>query len=241
VQGKFIQNRSERHVAEVRITTQALTFAVAETFSPNQTVTIAVDTSPTIVVIMFAAMETSSVDPAGARLVVEATITTQVPSGVAVASCIVHHLLIIAVVPLYIGLLHRFAATITSDQNRIHPTPAVVLRVYMTTDNTSAATVIYVQNHRVLHVVEQSTTIPLLVSVVGTSCFQYLKVLPAVDTRTTTQASKDVVIAPHTVDITSFKYPRTVIDSIGMTNGHGHLLTLWRIFRHFPVHIIVKS
>jgi hypothetical protein len=112
--------------------TPALSSVVTETFIPNQVAIIAVDPSPTTVVLMFAAMESFSVNPADADIVVEATITIQVPSGVAVASCKVHHPVIIAVVPLYIGLLHRFAATITSNQNRIHPTLAAVAQISIT-------------------------------------------------------------------------------------------------------------
>ena len=112
--------------------TPALSSVVTETFIPNQVAIIAVDPSPTTVVLMFAAMESFSVNPADADIVVEATITIQVPSGVAVASCEVHHPVIIAVVPLYIGLLHRCAATITSDQNRIHPTLAAVAQISIT-------------------------------------------------------------------------------------------------------------
>jgi hypothetical protein len=84
----------------------------------------------------------------------------------------------------------------------------------------------YVQDQKALHVVEQSITIPLLMSAVATTRRGNRKVPPAVDTRITTQASKNVVIAPQMADITSFKDPRTVNDTISTINGHGHLSSL---------------
>ena len=155
---------------EVRITTRALTFAVMETFIPNQIATVAVDPIPTILDHMFVAMETSSVNPAAANIVVEAIITTQVPSAAAAASCIVHHLVMVAVVPPCIGIHHMYAACTTCYQNRILPTLAVATQEPTTPEVTCAAMVIYAQNTRALHVVEQSTTIPLLISVVATTC-----------------------------------------------------------------------
>ena len=98
----------------VKITIQAFTFAVTGTFIPNQIITIAVDPIPTIVGPMFVVVETSKVDPVAAPLVVEAIVSTQVLNVAAMASCTVHHLVIIAVVPSCIGLLHMFAATTTS-------------------------------------------------------------------------------------------------------------------------------
>ena len=111
---KFIKNLLDHHVAELKITTQALTFVVTEIFIPNQVATLAVDLIPTILDPMFVAMETLSVNQVGAPLVAEAIITTQVLNVAAVANYTVYHLVIIAVVPQCIGLLHKFAATTIS-------------------------------------------------------------------------------------------------------------------------------
>ena len=98
----------------VKITIQASTFAATGTFTPNQIITIAADLMLTLVDPMFVVVETSKVDPVAAPLVVEAIVTDTVLNFAAMASCAVVHLVIIAVVPSCIGLLHMFAATTTS-------------------------------------------------------------------------------------------------------------------------------
>ena len=155
---------------EVRIITRAVTYVVTEIFTPNQITTVAADHSPTILDIMFVAMEIFSENPVDAHLVVEAIITIINPNVVAVASCLVHRPDIIAVVPPCIACHRRFAARITSDQNLIHVTLAAVPQVSTTEEVICAATATYDQNLRAVHVVEQSTTIPLLMSVVSTTC-----------------------------------------------------------------------
>jgi hypothetical protein len=209
--------------------TQVLTFAVTEIFIPNQVATIAVDPIPTIVDLTSVAVVTSAVNPADAPLVVEAIVTTPDHNVVAVASCRVHHLVIAAVVPHCIAILHIFVAITTSAENPIHPTLAAVVTVFITKIASCAAMHIYAPNRAELHAVEQLTTIPLLVFAVATICCQNLKVPLAVVTRTTIQASKSVAIALQMVDITSFKNLKAVNDTISTTNGHGHLLS-YKIF-----------
>ena len=135
--------------------TQILTFVVTEIFISNQVATPAVDHIPTTLDLMFVAMETSAVNQAGESIVAEATITTQVLNVAAVANCTVHHLVIIAVAPQCIGILHIFAATTTSYLGHIHPIPAAVPRILTTPEATCVAVVIYVKNLREPHVVEQ--------------------------------------------------------------------------------------
>ena len=150
--------------------TRAVTYVVTEIFTPNQITTIAADHSPTILDIMFVAMEIFSENPVDAHLVVEVIITIQNPNVVAVASCLVHRPDIIAVVLICTVLPHKSAARITSNQNLIHVTLAAVPQVSTTREVICAATVTDDQNLRAVHVVEQSTTIPLLMSVVATTC-----------------------------------------------------------------------
>jgi hypothetical protein len=142
VKEKFIQNLSECHVVKIRTSTQGLTCAVTETFIPNQIATVVVDLVPIIQDLIFVAMETSAMRPADARIVVELRTTTQVPNVVAMASCRVHHPVIIAVVPPCIGILHRFAATTMSDQSHTHPTPDAVSQPSMTREAACATAVI---------------------------------------------------------------------------------------------------
>ena len=167
---KFIKNLLERPAVGEKVTTQTLRFAAMDMFTPNQITTLAVDHIPTILDPMFVAMETLSVNQVAVPLVAEAIITTQVLNVAAVASCTVQHLVIIAVVPQCIGILHIFAATTTSYLGHIHPIPAAVTRTHTTLEGTCVAVVIYVTNLREPHVVEQSTTIPLLMFAVATTC-----------------------------------------------------------------------
>ena len=132
--------------------------------------TVAVDPIPSIADIMFVAMATSAVYLAAARIVVEAIVTIINPNVVAVASCTVLQLVMVAVVPLCTVLPHKCAAIVTSDQNLIHVTLAAVPQVSTTREVTCAATATYDQNLRAVHVVEQSTTNPPLMSVVATTC-----------------------------------------------------------------------
>lgn len=157
------------HVAEARTTTQTLTFAVTETSIPNQITTVAVDRFPTTVVPTFVVTETSSVNQTEG-IVVEAIITTRVLIDVAVGSCRVHRLVIIAVVRPCIGLPRKFAAKIMFYQGRTHLTPAVVEEASTTLRIMYAAQVLFETGLPVLHAVEQSTTIIQLVSAAATTC-----------------------------------------------------------------------
>ena len=138
------------------------------TYTSNQVTAVAVDRFPTTAVPTFVAMETSLVDLADTRLVVEAIITTQIPSDVVTESCKVHRQVIFAVVPLCTSLPRKFAAKTLFYQSRIHPTLAVVEETLTTPEFTYAVQVLNVQSLPVVHVVEQSTTIPLLKSVAAT-------------------------------------------------------------------------
>lgn len=136
---RFIQNPWERHVVVARITTQALTSAVTETYIRNQIATAAVGHFPTTAGAIFAVLEIYLADPVVVQVAVEAKITTRRLSVVATGRYTVHLLVIIVVVPLYIDLLHRFAAIATFDRGHIHPTQAVVLQTSTTEEAMCAA------------------------------------------------------------------------------------------------------
>ena len=103
---------------------------------------------------------------------------------------------------------------------------AVVAAISTTPAITCVAMVVFVQNQKGHCVVEQSTTIPRIKSAVGTTCCRYRKVLPAADSRITTQQRQDVVLDPRMVDITLFKNPRAVADKkIPMNTINGHKST----------------
>ena len=123
----------------VRITTQAPTFAVTEICIPDQIATVVVGHFLTTGGTIFAVLEIYLANPADAQVAVEAKITTRGLSVVATGRYKVHLLDIIAVVPLYIDILHRFAATATFDHGHIHPTQAVVLQTSTTEEVMFAA------------------------------------------------------------------------------------------------------
>ena len=193
---------------------QALTFAVTGTYTSNQVTAVAVDRFPTTEVPTFVAVETSLVDPADAQLVVEAIITTQIPSDVVMASCKVHRLVIFAVVLLCTTLPRTFAAKMLFYQSRIHPTLAVVEEPPATPEFTYAVQVLYVQSLLAAHVVEGSTTIPLLISVVATICCRNLRVPPVVATKTTIQARKNAVITADTILFRTHKAADDMINTM---------------------------
>ena len=134
-----MQNLLERHVVVLKITTRILTFVVTETCIRSQIATVAVVHFPTTADPIFAVLVIYLANPADAQVAVEATTTTRGLSVVAMGRYSVHLRVIIAVVPLYIDLPPRFAATTTFDHGRIHPTQAVVRQESTTHDFTCAA------------------------------------------------------------------------------------------------------
>ena len=85
-------------------------------------------------------------------------------------SCTGHRLVIIAVVPPCIAILRKFAAKIIFDQSRIQATLAAVEETSTTPGMKCVAVVLHIPNLLVLHVAEESTTIALIMSVVGPIC-----------------------------------------------------------------------